>query len=159
MLATALPVDHIIAPLTAKERVAAIDELLAGLLPDDAMPVDAMPVDAMPVDGLLGRVRDAVLAREDELTTGIGGGVAIPHARVEGVPAPLLALGIAPGGIDFTAIDGAPVHLVFLLVSGAEQTGPHVALLAELCALLNDTDRRARLAACATAAAARAVLT
>lgn len=142
-LAAVLPVDHILVPLSAHDRLGAIDELLDELALDPA---------------LHDRVRAAVLRREDELTTGIGGGVAIPHARVEGVREPLLALGIAPGGLDFEAIDGAPVTLVFLLISGAEQTGAHLALLAELCTLLNDADRRKRLMACRTPAAAAALL-
>ena len=142
-LAAVLPVDHILAPLTAPDRLSAIDALLTGL-----------GLDAETHE----RVRKAVLAREDELTTGIGGGVAIPHARVEGISAPLLALGVSPEAIDFGAIDGAPVQLVFLLVSGPEQTGAHLSLLAELCELLNDVDRRKRLAACKTAAEAAALL-
>ena len=142
-LSTVLPVDRIRAPLRATERIAAIDELLTELpLPPD----------------LRERVRTATLRREDELTTGIGGGVAIPHARVEGVSEPLLALGIAPEGIDFLAIDGEPVQIVFLMVSEDEQTEAHLALLGELCTFLNDTDRRARLASAETADAALAVI-
>ena len=95
-LTTVLPVDQILLPLTAADRLGAIDELLASLSLDTAA---------------LDRVRAAVIAREHELTTGIGGGVAIPHARVEGIESPLLALGIAPDGLDFGAIDGAPVRL------------------------------------------------
>ncbi len=142
-LSTVLPVDRIRAPLRATERIAAIDELLTELplAPD-----------------LRERVRDATLRREDELTTGIGGGVAIPHARVEGVAQPLLALGIAPDGIDFLAIDGGDVNLVFLMVSEDEETDAHLALLSELCAFLNDADRREQLAASATADEALAII-
>jgi len=142
-LSTVLPVDRIRAPLQATERVAAIDELLneLPLSPD-----------------LRDRVRTATLRREDEVTTGIGGGVAIPHARVEGVSQPLLALGIAPGGIDFLAIDGGYVNLVFLLVSEDEQTEDHLALLSELCGFLNNAERRERLAAATTADEALAVI-
>jgi mannitol/fructose-specific phosphotransferase system IIA component (Ntr-type) len=142
-LTTVLPVDQILLPLTAADRLGAIDELLASLSLDTAA---------------LDRVRAAVIAREHELTTGIGGGVAIPHARVEGIDSPLLALGIAPDGLDFGAIDGAPVQLVFLLISGAEQTDAHLAVLSELCTLLNDPDWRGRLAACATAEEAASLL-
>ena len=142
-LSTVLPVDRIRAPLRATERIAAIDELLTELplAPD-----------------LREQVRTATLRREDELTTGIGGGVAIPHARVEGVTEPLLALGIAPGGIDFLAIDGNVVNLVFLMVSENEETEAHLALLSELCSFLNDADRRSRLAAATTADEALAVI-
>ena len=142
-LSTVLPVDRIRAPLQATERIAAIDELLKELplSPD-----------------LREQVRSATLRREDEVTTGIGGGVAIPHARVEGVTQPLLALGIAPGGIDFLSIDGSYVNLVFLMVSEGEQTDAHLTLLSELCSFLNDEKRRARLAAAKTADEALAAI-
>ena len=60
--------------------------------------------------------RDAVLERELLATTGLGDEVAIPHAAVEGLDRPLLALGRAPGGIDFGAHDGRPARIVFLLL-------------------------------------------
>jgi len=142
-LSTVLPVDRIRAPLLATERIAAIEELLTELplSPD-----------------LRDRVRTATLRREDEVTTGIGGGVAIPHARVEGITTPLLALGVAPDGIDFLSIDGGYVNLVFLLVSADEQTDAHLALLSELCGFLNDPERRARLAKASTADEALAII-
>ena len=142
-LAAVLPVDHILVPLAARDRVEAIDALLVGLVREPETRA---------------RVRAAVLAREEELTTGIGGGVAIPHARVAGIDQPLLALGIVPAGIDFRAIDDTPVRLVFLMVSSAEETDAHLALLAELCRLLNDAERRDRLAACTSAADAATIL-
>ena len=59
-----------------------------------------------------------VLAREDEATTGIGRGVALPHARtsevIEGVK---IAVGVHQEGIEFDSLDGAPVHVVFLIAS------------------------------------------
>jgi mannitol/fructose-specific phosphotransferase system IIA component (Ntr-type) len=68
-----------------------------------------------------------VMQREDKGTTGIGGGVALPHQTrpedVKGLVAEtLIAVGLHAGGIDFASVDGAPVHVVFLVVSpdGAE---------------------------------------
>jgi mannitol/fructose-specific phosphotransferase system IIA component (Ntr-type) len=60
--------------------------------------------------------RDAVLERELLAATGVGDEVAIPHAAVEGVVRPLLALGRSPAGIDFDAPDGKPAKFVFLLL-------------------------------------------
>jgi mannitol/fructose-specific phosphotransferase system IIA component (Ntr-type) len=60
--------------------------------------------------------RDAVLERELLASTGLGDEVAIPHAAVEGLTRPMLALGRAPGGIDFGAHDGRPARIVFLLL-------------------------------------------
>ncbi len=63
-----------------------------------------------------------VLAREEEATTGIGKGVAMPHARasrvVDGV---LVAVGVHHEGIDFDSLDGAPVHVVFLIAASDSQ--------------------------------------
>lgn len=59
-----------------------------------------------------------VMAREQEATTGIGKGVAMPHARAsEVVKGGLIAVGVHPDGIDFDALDGAPVHVVFLIAA------------------------------------------
>jgi mannitol/fructose-specific phosphotransferase system IIA component (Ntr-type) len=60
--------------------------------------------------------RDAVLERELVAATGLGDKVAIPHAAVDGLDRPLLALGRAPAGIDFDAPDGRPARFVFLLI-------------------------------------------
>ncbi len=60
--------------------------------------------------------RSRVLERELLDATGVGDEVAIPHAALEGLTAPLLALGRAPEGIDFGALDGRPARLVFLLL-------------------------------------------
>jgi mannitol/fructose-specific phosphotransferase system IIA component (Ntr-type) len=68
-----------------------------------------------------------VMQREDKGTTGIGGGIALPHqTRPEEVKQivseTLIAVGLHPTGVDFTSVDGLPVHVVFLVVSpdGAE---------------------------------------
>jgi mannitol/fructose-specific phosphotransferase system IIA component (Ntr-type) len=64
---------------------------------------------------------DAVMERERLGSTGLGAGVAVPHARAEGIRAVLGAFGRHPKGIDFSALDGEPVHLVFLIVSPVSQ--------------------------------------
>src|SRR5262249_14022161 len=64
--------------------------------------------------GDAGRFGDAVIAREDLAGTGIGEGVAIPHAEVDGLPAPAIVLCRSAGALDFDAPDGAGVRLIFL---------------------------------------------
>ena len=76
--------------------------------------------------------RDAVLERELLATTGLGDEVAIPHAAVEGLDRPLLALGRAPGGIDFGAHDGRPARIVFLLLIPPEAFEEEVRILASI---------------------------
>lgn len=58
---------------------------------------------------------DALMARERRQTTGIGHGMAIPHATAEGVKGLILVLGISPTGIEFDSLDNQPVNLIFLL--------------------------------------------
>ncbi len=63
-----------------------------------------------------------VLAREEEATTGIGKGVAMPHARTSKVvKETMIAVGVHREGVDFDALDGAPVHVVFLIAASDPQ--------------------------------------
>ena len=93
-----------------------------------------------------GKVRDrdavmtALLEREKKGTTGIGGGVAIPHAKYAGVQGVELAIGVSPKGIEFDAADDALVHLVFLVVGEARNPGPNVAVLATIGRLMQMRD-------------------
>lgn len=95
------------AALKGKDRKAIIAELAALL--KKAYPTEKVKADA---------VAAAVLERELKVgSTGLGGGVAIPHARVDAVKQVLGVFGRAPKAIDFAAIDGAPVDLFFLIIS------------------------------------------
>ena len=60
---------------------------------------------------------DAIVAREKIGTTGVGGGVGIPHAKLEGVKGVIGAFGRSEGGLDFSAVDRDRVHLLFLILS------------------------------------------
>ncbi len=79
---------------------------------------------------------DSLLAREAKGTTGIGGGVAIPHAKSAEVQEVELAVGVSPDGIEFDAADGELVYLVFLVVAEAGNPGPNVQTLASIGHLL-----------------------
>jgi len=57
------------------------------------------------------------------MSTGIGDGIAIPHAAAA-IEAPAIVIGISPAGIDFDAVDGAPVHIFFLLIGSRQAPGP-----------------------------------
>jgi fructose PTS system EIIBC or EIIC component len=78
----------------------------------------------------------AVRQRESQGTTGIGQGVGIPHGKHASVPTLTAALGISTRGIEFDAIDGQRVHLVFLLLARLDDPGPHVRALAEIARLV-----------------------
>ena len=60
---------------------------------------------------------EAIVAREKIGTTGVGGGVGIPHAKLDGVKGIIGAFGRSDGGIEFSAVDGANVYLLFLILS------------------------------------------
>jgi len=91
--------------------------------------------------------RDAVLERELVAATGLGDEVAIPHAAVEGLDRPLLALGRAPAGIDFDAPDGRPARIVFLLLIPPKAYEEEVRILASIARATYDARARDELAA------------
>ncbi len=91
------------------------------------------------------RIDEAVWARERLGTTAIGEGIAIPHARLAGLAAPLIAFGLAPRGIDFDAADGQGARLVFLILTPADQPGAQLEILADISRTLKDPDVRAKL--------------
>ena len=87
-----------------------------------------------------------VQQREREGSTGVGDGVAIPHARSQGVRVPALAAMTVPQGVDFHSVDGQPVHLVFLIATPPEKgSGTHLEALSRLAALLMQDSFREEL--------------
>ena len=85
-------------------------------------------------------VERAVMRREELGTTGIGNGVALPHAKHAGVKGLAGALGRSHKGIDFEALDGSPVHIVFLILGSPDAVEPHLEALKKVTALLRDQD-------------------
>ncbi len=75
---------------------------------------------------------DALYEREQKGTTGIGAGVAIPHAKHPDISGVELTVGVSRDGIDFDAADGELVYLVFLVVAEPHNPGPNVELLADI---------------------------
>ncbi len=82
------------------------------------------------------RILEVVMAREHLGSTGIGHGVAIPHGRMPDLASPVVALVRHKEGIDFDSIDGAPVHIVILLLVPDSADQAHLELLARLARLL-----------------------
>ncbi len=98
---------------------------------------------------------DALLADRERLqSTGIGDSVAIPHASVDGSGSQAAALLLCRQGIEFQAIDAAPVMIVFGVVGPRRATGEHLKALACISRLLRNPTTRAALLACADAAEA-----
>ncbi len=84
-------------------------------------------------------VSQRLMAREQLGSTGLGHGVALPHARIEGVAKPLGTLVRLSQGIDFDAFDKAPVDLLFALVVPEHFTDEHLQILAALAEMFSDS--------------------
>ncbi len=113
--------------LRATTRDGAIRELVLELVKVDALSAD--------------RVDDCVKAlveREKYGSTGIGSGVAIPHARLPFSAEMMCSLGVSVKGLDWKALDGGPVFVVFLMLSGAKPSGRTLEALATVSRLVRD---------------------
>ena len=115
--------QNIKVPVVAKVKTDAIAELIK-LLADNGEVVDPK------------KVLDSVLEREATRTTGIGNGLAIPHGKCTGTDHLVMAIGRPQTPIDFQAIDGRPVSLIWLLTSPPDKTGPHIHALARISRLM-----------------------
>ena len=89
--------------------------------------------------------KQAVLKREEEGTTGIGEGIAIPHGKTDAVEKPGLAAMIIPDGVDFKSLDGSPAKLLFLIAAPNTKDNVHLDVLSRLSTLLMDTEFRQAL--------------
>lgn len=89
--------------------------------------------------------KQAILNRESQSTTGIGEGIAIPHAKTSAVKTPAIAFGKSEQGVDYESLDGAPAHLFFMIAAteGANQT--HLEALSRLSSMLMDSEVRKAL--------------
>lgn len=81
-------------------------------------------------------VLDALMQREAAQSTGIGGGLAVPHAVYPELGATVIGLALSRAGIDFLSLDEKPVHTFFLLLSPPASSGTHVKLLARIARLM-----------------------
>lgn len=100
----------------------------------------------------------AVQEREAVLSTGIGGGVAIPHAKTDAVAKLCIAAGCTATGIDYNALDGQPVRICFMLVGPDVEASGHVKALSRIARVVRRADVRERLAAADDATAFLRVL-
>jgi PTS system nitrogen regulatory IIA component len=114
-LADIIVQDAIVADLKATSRDDAITELVESLAQAGAIAKKSV-----------GDVVTAVLAREAQATTGIGKGVALPHAKLKSVKKPVGVIGASREGIDFGALDSKPVYSVILLLSSPDNPDEHL---------------------------------
>jgi PTS system fructose-specific IIC component len=124
--------DTIILDLKSSNKAEVIDELVNKL--DSA-----------------GRLNDkeeykkAILKRESDFSTGIGDGIAIPHAKTTAVKTPALAFGRSNNGLDYDALDGAPVNIFFMIAASEGANNTHLETLSRLSTLLMNPDFKTKL--------------
>lgn len=130
-----LTAEQIIPEMKATERWPAIVELIDLLVQLGKIKLDA---------------RESILAslkqREETMSTGIGFGIAIPHCSSERLDQVVAAFGRSSGGIEFDALDNAPVKFVVLFIVPKNQFQTHLRTLASIAKFLNDRGTRERLA-------------
>ncbi len=104
-----------------------------------------------------GAIKDRETALQDLLkreilgSTGLERGIAVPHAKTSSVDRMVMAVGIAPRGIDFDALDGNPSSLFFMILAPPDQAGPHIEVLADI-AKVTKSEAICRLLRAATSA-------
>lgn len=145
LLSELLTPERVRVPLRGASKEALLEELV-GVLREAGAVQDAGAV--------LGAVRD----RERVLSTGVGSGVAIPHGKSESIPALAMAAGVTGGPVEFEALDGQPVRLLFLLVAPDSEAGAHVKALGRISRLVRRDGFRERLIAAASPEEFMAVL-
>jgi fructose-specific phosphotransferase system IIA component len=136
-LSEILKPQNIKVPLAANSKTEAIKEL-----------VDLLAASGDVTDPK--KVLEAVLEREATRTTGIGNGLAIPHGKCSGMKDLVMAIGKPSTPLDFQAIDGRPVTLIWMLSSPPDKTGPHIHALARISRLMTIDKFRAAMHAATT---------
>jgi PTS system nitrogen regulatory IIA component len=86
-----------------------------------------------------------LLEREHLGSTGIGGGIGIPHGKMKDLDSLVLGFGLSRTGVDFESLDGKPAHIFFLLVTPENSTGLHLKLLARISRILKNEPFKDRL--------------
>jgi PTS system nitrogen regulatory IIA component len=86
-----------------------------------------------------------LMERERLGSTGIGGGIGIPHGKMKDLESLVLGFGLSRKGVDFESLDGKPTHIFFLLVTPENSTGLHLKLLARISRILKNEPFKDRL--------------
>ena len=137
LLTELLTPDRVVVPLAARDKAGVIAELTRHLVARSG--------------GEYSEVLEAVEERENVLSTGIGFGVAIPHARSSAVRELSVVCGLSPVPVPYDSIDGDPVRLFFLIVGPEASAGQHVKILSRIARLVRRDNLREQLCQAGTA--------
>lgn len=123
-----------------------------GLLKDEQILIDLEPgdkktileefVSALKKKGIIAGdeiILEELLKREKLGSTGLEKGIAVPHALIEGLEGPLLALALIKEGVDFEAVDQMPTYIILLLLGNKDNPGLQLKILAHICRLVKET--------------------
>jgi fructose-specific phosphotransferase system IIA component len=124
-----LELKNVIPELNGSSKQEVIDELI-NLFKGDERVTD------------LESIRNSVYEREEIMSTGVGHGFGIPHCKTRGVTEILAAFGKTKMPIDFNALDGKPVNMIFLLIGKDNLVAPHIKLLSRISLLMNKEEFR-----------------
>jgi nitrogen PTS system EIIA component len=137
LLTELLTPDRVVVPLAARDKAGVIAELTRHLVARSG--------------GEYADVLEAVEERENVLSTGIGFGVAIPHARSSAVRELSVVCGLSPVPVPYDSIDGDPVRLFFMIVGPEAAAGEHVKVLSRIARLVRRDNLRQQLCEAMTA--------
>jgi mannitol/fructose-specific phosphotransferase system IIA component (Ntr-type) len=141
-LASLLTPDQIVLDMRSEEHMPAIIELVDHLISTGKLP-----------EALRKEIVQSLEAREEQVSTGIGYGVAIPHAFSENLESVAAVFGRSAKGIDFEALDNSPVHFVVLFIVPKKDYHLHLQTLAAIAKMFTNCEIRKQLgeAECRTA--------
>ncbi|MBF0224851.1 MAG: PTS sugar transporter subunit IIA [Desulfobacterales bacterium] len=118
--------EAIISDLKAKDKKSTLEEM------------------SVPISNLSGiphnKIVRVLMEREQLGSTGIEGGIGIPHGKMESIDSIIMSFGINRKGIDFDSIDGLPSHIFCLILAPESSTGPHLKLLSQVSKILRSDD-------------------
>ncbi len=123
--------DSIIANLTANNKQGVIKELAAAI--------------SETTNASDQQIATVLMEREELGSTGIGGGIAIPHGKLNLVENIIIGFGLSKIGIEYDSLDNKPVHIFFLLLTPDNSTGGHLKVLAQISKLLKMDEFKNRL--------------
>lgn len=127
-----IPADQITTDIKSTEKNEVIRELLnildhKGVIPD------------------YDEAYKALLEREETMTTGIGDGIALPHAKIQGINKIQAVIAVNKDGVDFQAMDNNPVYIIVLILSPSSDPVPHIQFLAAITKLLTNKERKKKI--------------
>jgi nitrogen PTS system EIIA component len=120
--------------LTARDKIGVLDELAALSHPPPP-----------PTPATKDQLVKVLMERERLGSTGIGGGIGIPHGKLKNLESLVLGFGLSRQGVNFESMDGRPTHIFFLLLTPENSAGIHLKLLARISRMLKNDDFKERL--------------